>query len=415
MSERRDARVEEELRRLRAPDEDGALERAVLLATVTERPLAGAARRSGRRRRRAGVLAGLCALLGGLLVLTPAGAEVTQWVGDVVTREAPKPRSALTGLPTGGRLLATSSGGAWIVEEDGSRRRLGDYDQATFSPRGLFVAAGRENVLSAVNPEGDVQWSISRPGAIEDPRWAPSGYRVAFRDGAGLSVVAGDGTDPRRLAGNVVPAAPSWRPPAAGADPRYEPNVLTFLDATGSVSTIDVDASPVRELWRRTPPPSRAPRAVAWAGPDRLVVSSRQSVRVFDRHGRATGSVPIPDGARVESMVSSPDGERLAIVLRDASAAPDARSRLYLARIAGGERQRTVFSGFGRFGAPSFSPDGEWILLPWRDTDQWLFIAPSEDRKLVRRVIAVGDVARQFDPGGTGPARYPEVSGWCCG
>ena len=62
-----------------------------------------------------------------------------------------------------------------------------------------------------------------------------------------------------------------------------------------------------------------------------------------------------------------------------------------------------------RFGAPVFSPDGEWILLPWPEADQWLFVNTQDER-----VTAVADIARQFDADGKGKAAFPEVAGWCC-
>src|SRR6185437_7031143 len=106
---------------------------------------------------------------------------------------------ALTRLPGGGDLLVQSPHGPWLVHADGSRRLLGDYDQATWSPRGLFVAAAGGRQLTAVEPHGDPHWSISSPARISSPRWAPSGYRVAYLSGRSLRVVAGDGTGDRLL------------------------------------------------------------------------------------------------------------------------------------------------------------------------------------------------------------------------
>lgn len=400
--------IGERIRALRAPHEPEALERAVVLA-ATESERRGGASHSSKRRAAGGLAAGAAALVAAI-VLTPAGASVRDWIGDAVDGASAPARTTLGHLPSGGSLLVQSESGPWVVRADGSRRLLGDYEAATWSPRGLFVGVSRGNQLSAVDPEGEVQWSISRPGRISDPRWAPSGYRVAFREGGGLGVVVGDGTAPRTLIGTVAPVAPSWRPPPEDTDARYAPNVLTYVQSR-SIATVDVDTG--RELWRQST--ARRARSVEWAGPNRLVMSTINGIRVFDRSGRPLGSPPLPPATTIDSVAASPDGERIAIVLRDVAEMPDSRSRLYLARIAGGERrQRTVFSGFGSFGTPTFSPDGEWLLLPWEDTDQWLFIAPSTDRKLLRRVSAVGEIARQFDPGGRGRPLAPEVVGWCC-
>jgi len=393
---------------MRAPGEDAALERAILTAEATAKDRGPVA--PPRRRVVAGAIAALGALAAGLLVLTPAGAEVTDWVEGVVRDDSPPAKPALTELPAGGPLLVTSPGGAWVVAADGSRRRLGPYADATWSPSGLYAAVTRGRQLSAVEPDGTVRWTISRPQPVSDPRWAPSGYRIAFRDGEGIGIVAGDGTGARRFDGAGPP--PSWRPPAADTDARTEPNVLTYSESR-VVRTVDVDTG--EELWRsRT---LRRPRMIEWAGPDRLVAADTDNVRVYDRDGTLLETIPSLPGTTIGAVTASPDGERVAIVMRDEKVTLETTSRLYLARIAGhgiGEPRRTVFSGFGEFGKPAFSPTGDWILLPWTDTDQWLFISPSEDRKLLRRVIAVGDIARQFDPSGTGLPRAPEVEGWCC-
>ena len=54
-----------------------------------------------------------------------------------------------------------------------------------------------------------------------------------------------------------------------------------------------------------------------------------------------------------------------------------------------------------------YSPDGEWLLLAWRSADQWLFLNPADPR----RVVAISDIAAQFDPGTTSPPSFPESGG----
>ena len=107
----------------------------------------------------------------------------------------------------------------------------------------------------------------------------------------------------------------------------------------------------------------------------------------------------------------SPDGQRIAAVR------PSGAGNTALALIAASlaeARERVLYptspgkAGVG-FGAPTFSPDGEWILLPWPEADQWLFIRVSD-----RRVVPVGDISRQLDANGKGTGSFPEVAGWCC-
>ena len=81
---------------------------------------------------------------------------------------------ALFRLPAPGHLLVSGGGGTWVVAADGSKRRLGDWRQASWSPHGLFVVAATTNQLAAIEPgSGDVHWSLARP-QIAFPRWGGS-------------------------------------------------------------------------------------------------------------------------------------------------------------------------------------------------------------------------------------------------
>src|SRR5918994_1298805 len=102
--------------------------------------------------------------------------------------------------------------GAWVVSANGSRRRLGDYDEATWSPQGLFVGASKRHQLAAVTPKGEGRWTLSRP-RVHYPRWSPSGFRIAYLSGSNLRLVAGDGTGDRRN-DPAQGVAPAWRPRA---------------------------------------------------------------------------------------------------------------------------------------------------------------------------------------------------------
>ena len=75
---------------------------------------------------------------------------------------------------------------------------------ASWSPRGLYVAVASGDRLAAVDPRGNVRWAIARPD-VSDPRWfSPTGYRVAYLSAGTLRVIAGDGTDDRLLAARVA-------------------------------------------------------------------------------------------------------------------------------------------------------------------------------------------------------------------
>ena len=78
--------------------------------------------------------------------------------------------------------------------------------------------------------------------------WSPSGFRVAYRSGQDLRVVAGDGTGDRLLdPGTFRPMA--WRPGRA--------HVLAYLSGA-HIDLVDVDARPPA---RPHPPPPRPARA----------------------------------------------------------------------------------------------------------------------------------------------------------
>ena len=144
------------------------------------------------------------ALAVGLLIaavaLSPAGAKVADLVHDVVQPGAQNARPALTSLPAPGRLLVTSAKGPWIVDQDGSKRLLGAYEDAAWSPHGWFAAVTRGRELTAVDPVGTVRWSLAARQPVSDPAWSTSGIRVAYLSGSLPAIVAGDGTDDHLLA-----------------------------------------------------------------------------------------------------------------------------------------------------------------------------------------------------------------------
>jgi WD40 domain-containing protein len=330
------------------------------------------------RRRRAPALAVLACLLAAAVVAVSVGSPgdaVARWVRQVFGNEHARP--ALVRVPGGGRLLVSSPGGPWVVAPDGSRRRLGAYSGASWSPHGLFVVMWRGGELVVIEPSGQVRWSLARRGTIAAARWAPvDGYRVAYLSGRSLRIVNGDGTGDRLLAGHVRAVAPAWRPDAA--------HVLAYAAAGGRVRVLGVDAR--RELWRaRVAGITR----LAWS-PDgrRLAVAGSGGVSLFARGGRRLGRRRTRPGTVVDDVTWSPEG-RLTVVRRG-----PASSRI---TVAG----RTLFTGSGRFGSVAWSPGGRRLLVPWPAADQWLFLEAGGGR-----MTAVANIRRQFGPAG--------AVEWCC-
>jgi hypothetical protein len=74
-------------------------------------------------------------------IATPPGHAVFQKVREAVGVQQAEP--ALFSLPSSGRLLVVSTGhgGVWLIHDNGLKRRIGSYEDAQWSPHGLFVVA----------------------------------------------------------------------------------------------------------------------------------------------------------------------------------------------------------------------------------------------------------------------------------
>jgi hypothetical protein len=368
------------------PDARGAEERAwrvvdAAFADVVPRRR----RRPIRRMAVVAVAIGLAAL-----AISPAGAKVRHLVGDAFDTGHEPSQPALTSLPAAGDLLVDSPRGPWLVRADGSKRLLGDYREATWSPHGLFVAAAAGHELFALDPEGNVRWSLARAGPITAPRWSPDGYRIAYLSGRSLRVVAADGTGDRLLRGAVSPGiAPAWRPGPG--------HVIAFGGVDGRVNVADADSG--RSLARTS---RLLPLQVTWsADGKRLIVLTANELRNYSARGKFLSAQTISPIARAVAV--SPSGE-VAVIAR--TNRPAGSSVL---TIDPSGRLRQLFAGPGAFGEIAWSPDGDYLLLSWPSADQWLFLHPGRPQ----RTVAVSNISRQFSPGG-GPAGFPSIAGWCC-
>lgn len=414
----REERVAQGVRAIAPPGEREALDRAIALAAETA---AGSAPRRHRPRKRfAAALAAAATGILAALVLSPAGAAVRDWIGDAVDGTPAPNRTTIGHIPGGGELVVQSADGPWVVREDGSRRLLGDYEAASWSPRGLYLAVSRGRTLTAVEPDGDPRWSIEAPAPVRDPRWSTSGQRVVYRSGGDLRLVAGDGIDDRVLAAGVAPVAPAWMPVPEGP---YSANVLAFVDGRGRVRTMDADSGKVLT----TTAMREMPRSIGWLDRGRVLAAGSHELRVIDARSGDGSSVPFaPTGSisgvaaspaySIAGVAISPGVPQVAVLVKRASAGggPPRASLHVLGIEPGSVRDEELFTGLGRFQPPLFSPDGTHVLLGWRDADQWLFLDASGSGPR-SKPLAIGDVSRQFDPGAPRrQAEFPSVAGWCC-
>jgi hypothetical protein len=378
-----DQRLREALRSVPAEDARSRARDVVLAAYREREPALPRTHRLVapiRRRRRLApafvILAALLVIGVVLAAVNSPGNAVARWVREVLGTDHPHARPALVRVPGGGRLLVSSPDGVWVIAADGSRRRLGDYAGASWSPRGLYVVAWRDHELFAVEPGGQVRWSLARRGTIDMARWAPvDGYRIAYLAGRTLRIVNGDGTGDHALGRASVGVAPAWRPDAR--------HVLAYAARDGRLRVVAVDGG--GEWHARL----RGIIQLAWAPNGRRLAAVRpRGVVLFDRGGHRVGVRRPPRGMAVDYASWSPRGQ-LAVVVRGA-----ARSEVRVG-------QRTLFTGSGRFIGLAWSPSGRRMLVPWPAADQWLFLSADGGR-----VAAVANIARQF--GSTRPVE------WCC-
>jgi hypothetical protein len=338
--------------------------------------------------RRAAYLKPALALAAALAVVAAAasspGRAVLGSLRETVAGEK-KAAAELFSLPSGGRLLVNSADGPWVVQADGSRRLLGSYRDAAWSPHGYYVVATRASEVVAVHPKGKVRWTLPRP-QVRFARWGGSRVdtRIAYLSGSRLHVVAGDSTGDVDICGEPAAAlvAPEWGPGL--------PHVLAYATTAGRIYVLDSDRCSL--AWRSAPFPQ--PRALRWSDDgQRLLLVTRDKLVVFRSNRGRPLAVRWLRG--VTDAAFTPGTHRIALARRGEILVLDA-DRLRAA-------PRRFFRLTGRIGQIAWSPNGRWLLVTWPAADQFLFVRSA------RRIRAVSGIARQF-----GGGAFPRIGGWCC-
>jgi hypothetical protein len=355
-----------------APSDPAAEERmwAVVHAAYAEHEPA-----PPRRHARAVLAVAAAAAAVAAATLSPPGRAVVDAVRKSIGIEHAQP--ALFRLPSPGRVLVSGAGGAWVVAADGSKRRLGDFREASWSPHALYVLAASRDELAALEPSGKVHWTLARSD-IRFPRWGGSSAdtRVAYLAGTQLHVVAGDGTGDKPLA-TAARVAPAWQPGNG--------HVLAYVTARGTVRVVDTD----RRTSIKLPGRYAVARSLTWS-PDgtTLVLATAGALVRFDVPSASAHTLPL---VGVRAVAFSRKG-RLAVVRGGSVLVLD------------GVRTRPIFSIRAPLAGLAWSPDGRWLLTGLPAADQWVFIQAQGGR----RVLAVSHLKTQF--GGA-----PQLDGWAPG
>jgi len=358
----------------RAPGESEAAKRSwqvVRAAYETREPV------SWPRRHARPLVAGALVAAAVAAVLSPQGRSVVHSLRKAVGVE--HAQTSLFSLPAHGRLLVTGRGGTWIVRADGSRRRLGDYQDAAWSPHGIFVAATHGNDLVALNQHGDVRWTLARR-APRFPAWTGTrtDTRIAYLSGGRLRVVAGDGTGDYEV-GPAALVAPAWR--------HGRGRLLAYArPARVIVYSVDARASFLVKRFQGA-------RKLEWSDDGRLLlVVGPRGVRVFGLQGVLFSEDHPPTGSVDVDAAFVPGSHRVVVIRATGSAS---KVELLNAR-------RNLFSGTGVFRQLVYSPDGRWLLISWPTANQWVFVHSHP-----RRIVGAARISNQF-------GAYPRVAFWCC-
>lgn len=414
MSEERLSRA---LREAPIPEPADAEERGMRIVAAAyaerrqEKPLGRAGRRPLPRLTLGLSLAALLAVL----LLSPAGAAVRNWVGDAFTTSTPHPEPDLAAIPGGGKLLVRSGEGPWVVQSDGSRHLLGDYEEATWSPHGLFVAATRKRTLSAIEPDGTPRWSITAAARVAVPRWSPSGERIAYRSGFDLRVIAGDGTEDHLVAGSTAAhTPPGARIPPAYVAPAWSPtwaNALAYVTGTGQLRVVNSETGSVLTA----APALRRITWMDWADRGKKILEASPGavqLRPVWPAGHPsrpalgkTHPLALPPGATVVDAALAPQRQLVAVTV---TFWKEHGTYSEVLVFGPGDRPRSLLKAPGSLGQVEWSPNGRRLLVAWPGANQWLFLPLRSGRGR-----AIANMSRAFSTTGR-PESSPRIEGWCC-
>jgi hypothetical protein len=301
------------------------------------------------------------------VLASPPGRSVISSIREAVGVK--KAQRELFSLPAPGRLLVNSASGPWVVQQDGARRLLGRFDEASWSPYGRFVVATRGDEVVAMDPSGKVHWVLGVP-VPRLPAWGGThtDTRIAYLSGERLRVVAGDGTGDAAGCPGWVPMSPAWQPGST--------RILAFATLTRLEV---VDAGTCKPLFIRDGKATK----LQWSWDGKLLLAlGPAGLRVYDLRGRV-----VANGGRVADATFVGGTHQVAELLGTGDVMLGDRILFHSPGL------RQIVS----------SPDGRWLLVTWPAANQWIFVRVQAPHT----IRAYAQITQQF-----GRGTFPEVAGW---
>ena len=339
-----------------APGPDPGVSDRALRAALDALPSPADSGRTRRRRLALLLAACLAAFVSAGVTLAATGAHlpVVNPEPKPATRVPPPPAS--TRLPAGTSIWAVTRGRVVVVTKRAPLRMLHDERVAAFaaSPGSLYAAEGRGSTLRAIEVRGRrVVWRRHLGGRPVAAVWSPFPIRIAYllRTGSGFTVgdLWGTGTHRFTVDRDAAPVVPAWRwdskalayvtasgavvvhdvigganrplPKACGvrrpAAIAFAPAgaVLAVADRHGRVALVDSSGSlPPRCL---TGPAGRP--QLAWLGRDDLLAAAGTSLTRYALAGPQAGARTVTAALPITGLDASPDGSRIAVLLRSRS------------------------------------------------------------------------------------------------
>lgn len=258
----------------------------------------------------------------------------------------------------------------------------------------VFVRDSSYDTLLLANADdGSIEERIALPRPAGRFRISPRGDRIAFADGARLSVMNMDGSDLLQLAVNASNAA--WSPDGMRlAYVRIPGNELRIVDSYGGADVVVPGAVPGGYLGLAWSPGGGRIAFDGMRGGYRtifVVNVDGTELRDFDL------GVPGPESRASGEPTWSPNGRELAFSRFIRTDAVTVQTALWVATPATGQARRITTPGRSSDVRPSWSPEGDRIAFLRFDGDRSEVYVVRFDGTGLRRITRTPTI-REEDP-----------------